>query len=206
MFWIRASVNVWHRLLTETIRNIGFEVTRLDSDVWMGCNGFGGYNHLGAHTDNVMCVSKDAEAVMDQIKEIYVMKKVAEPEYHLGCDYEQVTHKNTTFCMKSCGTYIKEALTKVADIVGKTVKDLRIEFTLKVLKDKPELDSSPLLKEHNHRLYQQLIGIGIWLGQIGRIDITHAVSSLSRFSVAPSEGHLSRIEKVYGYLKNWNLA
>ena len=79
-------------------------------------------------------------------------------------------------------------------------------MTPQVVKDKLELDNSPLLNEHNHRSYQQLIGIGIWLGQIGRIDITHAVSSLSRFSAAPREGHLSRIEKVYGYLKNWKSA
>ena len=44
----------------------------------------------------------------------------------------------------------------------------------------------------------------IWLDQIGCIDITHAVSSLRRFSAAPRVGHLKRIERVYRYLNNWN--
>jgi hypothetical protein len=39
-----------------------------------------------------------------------------------------------------------------------------------------------------------------WAVSIGRIDITTAVMTLSRFRSAPRQGHLDRTKRVYGYL------
>ena len=41
-----------------------------------------------------------------------------------------------------------------------------------------------------------------WAVQIGIFDIRYAVTSLNRFSAAPREGHLKRLVKIFGYLKN----
>ena len=68
--------------------------------------------------------------------------------------------------------------------------------------DHPELDSSPLLDEAQHRLYQQMVGMAEWAVHIGRFDICYAVTSLNIFSVAPREGHLKRLVKIFGYLQN----
>ena len=38
--------------------------------------------------------------------------------------------------------------------------------------------------------------------QIGRFDIRYALTSLNRFSEALREGHLSRLAKIFGYLKS----
>ena len=67
--------------------------------------------------------------------------------------------------------------------------------------DHPELDLSPLLNEQQHRLYQHLVSMAEWALQIGRFDIRYALTSLSRFSEAPREGHLSRLIKIFGYLQ-----
>ena len=37
--------------------------------------------------------------------------------------------------------------------------------------------------------------------KLGRIDISHAASSLSRFSSGPREGHIARALRIAGYLK-----
>ena len=42
-----------------------------------------------------------------------------------------------------------------------------------------------------------------WVITISRADVCYATSSLSRFSAAPREGHLSRVLRVWGYLKNY---
>ena len=94
----------------------------------------------------------------------------------------------------------------VGNIIAKTVQGLGFEKSAQPSDNQPELDDSPLCDELHHRKYQQMIGIGIWLNHIGRIDITHAVASLSRFSAAPRVGHLKRIERVYRYLHNWDKA
>ena len=66
----------------------------------------------------------------------------------------------------------------------------------------PELDSIPLLSETQHRLYQHLVGTAEWAVQIGKFDICYDLTSLNRFSTAPQEVHLTRLVKVFGYLKS----
>ena len=65
----------------------------------------------------------------------------------------------------------------------------------------PELDESPLLDNQGLKLYQTLIGMAQWACTISRLDISFAVSSLSRFSAAPHAGHLQLAIYMFGYLK-----
>ena len=48
-----------------------------------------------------------------------------------------------------------------------------------------------------------MIGMAQWAVNIGRMDISHAVSSLSRFSAAPRQGHLELVFHLFGYLKKF---
>ena len=67
----------------------------------------------------------------------------------------------------------------------------------------PEMDVSDILNADEHRDYQHIIGVGQWLVIRGRIDITYAISSLSRFSTCPRKGHLELARKILGYLKKF---
>ena len=66
--------------------------------------------------------------------------------------------------------------------------------------DHPEIDESELLDLQGIKLYQSLIGALQWAVTIGRFDIMTAVMTLSGFRVAPRQGHLDRVKRVYGYL------
>ena len=68
----------------------------------------------------------------------------------------------------------------------------------------PEMDDSPLLSLKQHRLYQQLIGMGTWIQVIGRPDICYAISSMSRFSSAPRQSHLDLLLHIFGCLKKFD--
>ena len=68
----------------------------------------------------------------------------------------------------------------------------------------PELDDSPLLDASGHTKFRSLVGCANWLTTLGRFDIAYAVNSLSRFSQAPSQGHLEAMKRVFGYLKKWS--
>ena len=67
----------------------------------------------------------------------------------------------------------------------------------------PELDSTPLLDEAGQKLYQRLIGIGMWLVCIGRFDIHFTINQLSRFTQEPREGHLEDAIRVFGFVQKW---
>jgi hypothetical protein len=67
--------------------------------------------------------------------------------------------------------------------------------------DQPELDLTPELDQDGIRLYQSLIGALQWAVTLGRIDILVGVTTMSSFRVAPRQGHLDRLKRMYGYLR-----
>jgi hypothetical protein len=66
--------------------------------------------------------------------------------------------------------------------------------------DHPELDTSEILDLRGIKQYQSLIGSLQWAVQLGRIDITTAVMTMSSYRAAPRKGHLLRARRIVGYL------
>ena len=97
-------------------------------------------------------------------------------------------------------TYITECLRKVCTLLK--VNTLRKYKFPCSPGDHPELDSIPLLCEAQHRLYRNLSGMEEWEVQIGRFDIRYSLTSLNRFLAAPTEDHISRLVKIFGYLQS----
>ena len=50
--------------------------------------------------------------------------------------------------------------------------------------------------------FQQITRILHWAIEIGRVDILFEVYDLSRYQVAPREGHIEQIYHIFGFLKN----
>ena len=50
-----------------------------------------------------------------------------------------------------------------------------------------------------------MIGALQWAVSLGRFDIHTAVMTMGSFRVAPREGHLQRLKRVYGYLRKYNM-
>ena len=67
----------------------------------------------------------------------------------------------------------------------------------------PELDTSLPLNDFYRNKYQQLVGIGIWIITIGRVDVTFAVITLVRFNHRPTEEHLKNITRVFAYVNKF---
>ena len=68
-------------------------------------------------------------------------------------------------------------------------------------KDHPELDHSELLDDLGIKQYQSLIGALQWLVTLGRFDIHLGVATMPSFCIAPHQGHLDCLKRMYGYLK-----
>ena len=65
---------------------------------------------------------------------------------------------------------------------------------------RPELDRSQYLNDEDANYYQQQIGVLRWAVEIGRIDITCAVSMMAAFNAAPRAGHLEAVFHIFAYL------
>ena len=64
----------------------------------------------------------------------------------------------------------------------------------------PELDESPLLSPEGISKYRSIIGSLNWILTLGRFDIAYALSTMSRYNMAPREGHLEAVKRILGYL------
>ena len=205
LYGLPTSANRWHAHLADHLRQMDFKPTRYDPDVWIKYRDDTrqDLDYIGTHTDDLMIVAKDPMQYMKCLQETFTIKKVAPPEFHLGCDYKRCSVTNRW--MIGTKTYVKEALEKVKELLS--LKDdiqgrncLGTESTPMQANYQPELDDTELLNLAKHREYQKLIGMAQWLITCGRMDISFAVSSLSRFSAAPRLGHYKAAVRIFKYL------
>jgi hypothetical protein len=194
LYGLSTSAKRWREALTNTIRSMGFDSSRDDADVWFRQTSYG-FEYIGTHTDDILAVSQDAQAIMEELKQHYDLSKVEEPRFHLGCDY--MKDPDDVWCYGT-KTHVAESIKKVEAILG---SQLGLEGTPMSDTCKPELDDSPLLDPDGHRVYQQLIGMAQWLVTIGRFDLAFALNSLSRFSSSPRERQLGHAIRIFKYLK-----
>eukprot|EP00957_Ditylum_brightwellii_P171867 13083971-Ditylum_brightwellii.AAC.1 len=156
-----------------------FEPSRVDQSLWIKkSEHYEGYDYIATHVDDFIIVTKNPLKYMGHIEQHFQVRDVMDSsEYYLGINIAKRSSK-----VDKHGTLPKENL------------------PLK-LKEQPELDYSEFANEEEHKEYQHIIGVGQWLVVSGRLDITNAVSSLSRFSAMLRVGHLKLARKIFGYLK-----
>jgi hypothetical protein len=63
----------------------------------------------------------------------------------------------------------------------------------------PELDDAPVLNAVNHSKHWAMIGSANWVIALGRLDVAHATNALARHSMAPREGHLIAMKRLFGF-------
>ena len=201
LYGIAVSGNRFSAHLGDTLRSLNFERTRFDPEIWLRRAG-SHYEYIGAHTDDLMIVSKNPKAIMDELCKTYRIGKIEEPRFHLGCDYRK--EKDGTWSVGT-HTYVVEAIKRVKHLLDKEdtangEDTLGFENIPMREKLKPETDKSDLCDIETHRKYQQLVGIAQWLITCGRMDLSFTISSLSRFSHAPRKGHMKAMIHCFRYL------
>jgi hypothetical protein len=201
LYGLRSSSRAFRAHFADFLRQLGFFPTRYDRDVWMRLREEAdGYDYICTHVDDFKVVARNPQRWVDEISAVFLLKSVGPPSYYLGNDYNW--SEQYSAWELGCFTYVKECVRKLeADpfING----ELRPHKSPLPAGCHPELDESPLLDEDGISKYQMLIGMAQWACTIGRLDISFAVSSLSRFSANPRQGHLELAVYLFGYLKKY---
>jgi len=134
---------------------------------------------------------------MSQIEQQFnVRNKEDSPSCYLGNSYKRDDKGNIHV---SSTKYIKEVLRQFAKQHGEVRKQSIPMRTT----EHPETDQSPYLNVEEIQQFQHIIGLCQWLVVSGRFDINYAVSSLSRFSIAPRKRHLELAREIMGYLRKY---
>ena len=198
LYGLSTSARQWSLQLGDTLKSLGFVPSRADPDLWIKESDDGThYEYIGTHVDDLIIVSKNPMKYIDIIKTIYPLRNVEEnPEFYLGNNVKINPKGSIKISMEK---YIKEVIRRFENKHG----TLRKENSPHASNDHPELDDSPLLDSQGITDYQSIIGVCQWISISARMDITFAVSSMSRFASKPREGHMKRALRILGYLKKY---
>ena len=146
-----------------------------------------------------MVFAKDPMKIMKELEKVYIMKGVGYPRYYLGGDVinldEQWEKEGLTQAL-SAQTYINNCIPKLTKMIG--IEQFPKKKTPFDEKYHPELDESPLCSTNKISQYRSMIGSAKWILTLGRLDIAYTLSTLSRYSMAPREGHFQAMIRLFG--------
>ena len=198
LYGLPGSARAFADFLADTLTRLGFTPSRADPDLWIKRNEDGIYNFIATHVDDLIIVSKNPEEYLSLIEQEFALRNTeANPSYYLGAKLKLLPNGKFLMNMEE---YIKEVIRRYEAKHNITLKKENIPMPVDA---KPEMDDTDFLSVEKHKQFQHVIGVGQWIVLRGRIDITYAISSLSRFSSSPREGHLLLAHKIFGYLKKF---
>jgi hypothetical protein len=197
LYGLRTSGLRWHQRFSACLEKEGFKPCKAEPDIWMRPHGDSFYEYIAVYVDDLAFSMKEPQTLIDRLTEEYKfkLKGTGTISFHLGCNF--VRDKDGTLCMQPAA-YIERMIATYERIFGQ--KPGTKHYSPMEKGDHPEIDESELLEEQGVRDYQSLIGSIQWAVSLGRIDITTAVTSLSRFRSLPRKGHMDRAKRVVGYL------
>ena len=85
LYGLPTSGNMWHSHLSHTLRVIVFKPTRFYPYVWIRGRE-GGYDYIGAHTDDVLVLAVKPTYIFNKLKKMYTIKAFIPLKVHLSCD------------------------------------------------------------------------------------------------------------------------
>ena len=113
---------------------------------------------------------------------------------------------NNVWCLSiSPSKYVHEAIRNFQNYLKEKFSD-EYEYIANVpnpfpLGYEPCMDLSPLLSPDEASYFQTIIGVMIWLVELGRIDIAVEVSQISSFLDMQRQGNLVNTLHIMSYLK-----
>ena len=146
--------------------------------------------------DNLIVTSRNPETIIATFQKDYSFKlKGTGPiQFHLGCNYFR--DKNNVLCFAP-RKYIEKMAETYERLFGTKPK---LYSSPLERGDHPEIDTSDELGLEDIKKYQSMIRALQWAVQLGCLDITTAIMTMSGFCANPRKGHLERCKHIYGYL------
>jgi hypothetical protein len=201
VYGTKSAAARFHESLSAKLRHINFRPSRADPDLWFRANPEGGYEYIARYVDDVMCFSKDPQSLMDYLRKSYTMKGVGYPQFYLGGDVTELPepwrNHNVSYGL-SAHTYIANCTINLERMCNTIFHKVSVPFDPNY---HAELDTTSMCSPTDMTKYRSLLGSANWLITLGRFDIHYAVNTLAQYCVAPRQGHLQALQRVFGYLK-----
>ena len=199
LYGLRSSGLRFHERLSNVLMTFQFTCSYADPDVWIRDAG-DCYKYIVVYVDDLIVAMKDPESFFSALQtdpHNFKLKGVGPANYHLGGDLFR--DDDGTLCFGS-QTYSKRIVSNFEELFSEKPTTF---FSPLDHEDRPELDTSDLCGLADTAKFQSMIGACQWMISLCRLDLAHAIMSLSRFRHAPRMGHLDRLKRVCGYVRKF---
>jgi hypothetical protein len=151
------------------------------------------------YVDAILAFSKDPMTLIQEVKKDYVLKGIGTPEYYLGGNVDETDEPMKCLGIEtslSAKTYIKSALERMYGMFdGGPFSKCQ---TPMMESYRPKIELTPLLEDTRASKYWAMIRSANWMVTLGRLDIAYATNCMARFSMAPLEGHMIAMKRLFG--------
>ena len=88
LYGLKSSRLRWHEKFSDTLRDMGFQISKGDPDVWMRKNE-NIWEYIAVYVDDLAIAAKDPKSICESLTNTYKykLKGVGPIEVHLGCDF-----------------------------------------------------------------------------------------------------------------------
>jgi len=140
LYGLKSSAAHWHEELAQTLRDIGFEPSKANYDLWIkDCGAH--YEYICVYVDDIIAASLNADALLKafRLKVHYKLKGVGQPDYYLGGNYARIKCADgIETCYLSAHTYIKNICEKMEKTMDVTLKNYQMPIDPDY---RPEIDN-----------------------------------------------------------------
>ena len=193
LYGLRTSSADWNKLLTQTLKNLGFTKTQSDWNFFYKLQGDQKI-YVIFHVDDGIITSNDPkqlDIIIAQLQESFEIKVEKNPTTYLKIDIVRDRVNNVIGLNQE--RYIKECAEKFK------ITEMRPYSTPMEpgFIDTVDDNDVPLPKD-NH--YRSIIGALLYIARMTRPDVLYAVSVLSKHLVQPQAKHWNAAKRVLAYL------
>jgi hypothetical protein len=126
LYGLKSSGAAWRALFASTLIDLGFKRSYADPDVWIRpstIDGISYYKMILVYVDDILCISKDTQRIMNHISKIYRLKEgsVKAPDRYLGANIGLWTMEGGRRAWSmSAKSYIKSAVSNLESNMDRT--------------------------------------------------------------------------------------
>ena len=193
LYGLKQSPREWYEHLRGYLESIGFYRVLSDESLFM--NEATGVI-VAVYVDDFLMAAPDQLAMDNfkrQLDQKFQLKHLGGVANYLGMQITRDIGKRTLFVNQA--GYIRQLLEQLGMTQCK-ISSTPMEKGVQLHKAPPDYQAS----EEEKQPYQSLIGALQWLSTMIRSDISYAVSKLNRYTLNPTEQHISCAQRVVRYL------
>ena len=201
LYGLKQAGLEWYKEFTGELARMGFRPFLGDPCVFVRETKTKAKLLLGVGVDDVISMFDKRDMgewkeIKDTLNSKYGIKDLGECKKVLGMTVDRVREKRELYLGQE--GYLQKMINEY--LGSEEVRSVMVPGTeLKHLTTPPD-GREVLLDERGKREYQSMIGALLYAALTTRIDITTAVSHLSRFNARPCQHHLVAVRKVFKYL------